>query len=165
MKSHSFQIELLGGPVDGLQLAAQQAPSRTIRMPSSPAPWPGAGFGKPRAGRRHWAMYELLWRRCDIDARGAVVVRLGYDFVGCRARHDTRPTKRFAARLLGIVGPPVARLRRLMNRAGGWRRRLVVRSSAAGRLAARKKIAAALPSGGHDTRFAVVEKRHRLRHP
>jgi len=156
MKSHSFQIELLGGPADGLQLAAHEAPSRTIRMPSSPAPRLDDGFGRRGAAGRHWAMYELLWRKCKLDSGRVAVVHLGYNFVGCRASREVSPKMRFAARLLQIVG-----LLWRTQSTGGWRKRLAARKTIA-----RTKVLAGFAAGGHFARYAkAVEKQTRLRHP
>jgi hypothetical protein len=156
MKSHSFQIELLGGPADGLQMAADKVPDRTIRMPSSPSPCPSDGYGRRRATTRHWAEYELLWRKYNIDSRGAAVVRLGYDFVAYRAGRNPSATTQFAAGLLRMTG-----LSWLATCAGGWRKRLATR-----RLAAGKKTPAGYPIERHDTRSAAaIQKRQRLRHP
>jgi hypothetical protein len=166
MKSPSFQIELLGGPADGLQMAADKIPDRTIRMPSSLSPHLSDGCGRRRATARYWAEYELLWRKYDLDSRGAAVVRLGYDFVAFRAGRNPSATRRFAAGLLRITG-----LAWLATCTGGWRnklatRRLATRWLAARWLAARKKTPAGYPIEKHDTRSAAaIPKRQRLRHP
>jgi hypothetical protein len=155
MKSHSFQIELLGGPADGLQSTADEVPDRTIRMPSSPSPRLADSYGRRRATEKQWAEYELLWRKYDLDASGAAVVRMGYDFVAYRANNTSR-TKRFAAGLLRMTG-----LSWLAACTGGWRKKRATR-----RLAARKKTPAGYPIDRQDTRSAAaIPKRQRLRHP
>jgi hypothetical protein len=161
MKSNSFQIELLGGPADGLQLSADKVPGLTIRMPSSPSARLSDGYGKRGSAGRHWAVYELLWRRGELNGHGAAIVRLGYDFVGCRARQDRSQAKRFVARLLGMTG--VAWLK---NHSGALRGRLAARRLAARIHTAGTAAAIVWVVGRDDARTEMlVEKQDRLRHP
>jgi len=150
MKSHSFQIELLGGPADGLQLTAGKAPGGTIQMPSGPRPRP-----KNRTTGRYWAAYELLWRKYDVDASGAAIVRLGYDFVGHRVRRDNLQAKRLAVRLLRMTG-----LAWLKRSTSGLRKRLASRDSAA-----RSEGPDRPAIRTCDTRTAAIKKPQRIRHP
>jgi hypothetical protein len=156
-KSHACQIELLGGPADGLRLAARQIPGRTIRLPSSPLPCQSTGYAKERATGKHWAMYERLWRKVEIDAGGLPLVQLGYNFVGYRTTPNPSQAKRLVVRLLRMTG-----LAWLKACTGHWRKALAARKLAAHGMAPTSERI----ENKRDTRLAATaKKRQRIRHP
>ena len=161
MKSCTFQIELLGGPADGLQLTTDKIPGPTIRMPASPSRRLSNDDGKRGPAGRHWAEYELLWRRCGRDAHGATIVRMGYDFVGCRATRERSHAKRFAATLLRLVAAVW-----MKNPTGGSWLPAFARRMAAAKRSVQKPASAGTPVGRHEARTGLtVTKRRRIRHP
>jgi len=114
-----FQIDLIGGPVDGLRVAVRWLPDRTVLMPPE-CVIKQVGFATSNATRR--AQYEFKQSRFHLDDDRLPVVALRYEFVGSKPPRRRSPVVKAVVALFRYLemGRGLPALARLQARLAAW---------------------------------------------
>ena len=80
MNAALFQVELVGGPDDGLFTQVGTFPGRTVFLPARPADTSESESGGGAAPAVHVALYELARGQYSCDMSGFPIISLRYEF-------------------------------------------------------------------------------------
>jgi hypothetical protein len=90
MSTSLFSIQLIGGPADGLHVATNHVPERTLRSSKDQVDPSNATL----------AQYDLTDSRYGVDARGFPTIEMKYEFAGATESSDGCLTLGTASRVV-----------------------------------------------------------------